>query len=225
MDKKPEKMVKSYCIKKGYRCNQVAPYTGTVNNSTYCQAPIYLFAAEVIRKNKLTSVLDIGCGFGLKLSAYIHPICEDIVGIDLSYPISFCKVNHNFGEWFVDNIEKSNLSLHRKFELIIVSDVIEHLADPDKLFEYIERYANLETFIILSTPERNICRGKNSFGPSSNPYHVREWDGKEFSAYISCHGLTVYESFLVGYKNGAKQKQSECQVFLVKRSILESERE
>lgn len=175
---------KSYHIKEGYQCNPVSIYKGSLYNSNRWQIPVYRFAAKRIRKDGLISVLDIGCGFGAKLFTYIYPVCKDITGIDLdNQSIDFCKETYNFGEWFVDNIESPGLSLDRKFDLIIISDVIEHLLDPDKLFEYIKRYASSKTICILSTPERDIVRGKDNFGPPDNPCHVREWNAKEFSAY------------------------------------------
>jgi hypothetical protein len=40
-------------------------------------------------------------------------------------------------------------------------------------------------FLVISTPERDIVRGGNDFGPPENPAHYREWNGTEFMNYTS----------------------------------------
>ncbi|MBE3101817.1 MAG: class I SAM-dependent methyltransferase, partial [Firmicutes bacterium] len=137
--------MKTYNIKDGYHCNPVGHYTGSTRNSIRYQVPVYQFAAKMIQKFGLKSCMDIGCGFGTKIASFLHPVCDDITGIDLAPSIAHCKSTYNFGRWFVDNIEVPHLALDKKFDLILVSDVIEHLLDPDKLFEYIKKYSTQET--------------------------------------------------------------------------------
>ena len=120
---------------------------------------------------------------------------NNIIGIDIT----------KFDRWLVDDIENPTLILDRKFDAIICSDVIEHLVDPDKLFPYIEKFSNTKTFIILSTPDRSVYRGKDHFGPPHNESHVREWNRKEFEKYICSKGLKLLESFIAeDSPNGTK---------------------
>ena len=180
---------KLYFIKRGYKLNldqegKAIPYLDCIEDSKSYQVAVYKFARKLIKEKKLKNILDIGCGYGLKLKKFILPVCQDIVGIDQQHAISFCKENYKFGMWCVDNIENPKLKLKRKFDLIISSDVIEHLVDPDKLLEYIKRFCYKNTIIILSSPERDIVRGKYSFGPPENKAHVREWNKREFYNYI-----------------------------------------
>jgi glycosyltransferase involved in cell wall biosynthesis/2-polyprenyl-3-methyl-5-hydroxy-6-metoxy-1,4-benzoquinol methylase len=217
---------KSYFIKSGYQCNldsngNINLYYDDIQPSSFYQAAVYRFAAEVIKENRLTNVLDIGCGHGVKLKKYINRVCQDITGIDFEHSISFCKKVYNFGKWFIDNIEKPNLRLDRKFDLIISSDVIEHLVNPDTLFEYIKSYCHKETIIILSTPERDMTRGKNSFGPPSNKAHIREWNMEEFHQYLCSRGFDILKSFLVKAKDD--EVTEDCQVFLCKLAIEQIE--
>jgi glycosyltransferase involved in cell wall biosynthesis/SAM-dependent methyltransferase len=213
---------KTYFIKKEYQCNldtkgNANPYFDDVDSSSSFQADVYRFAADVIRKYRLKSVLDIGCGFGIKLSQYIYPLCNDITGIDVEHAIEFCKRKHNFGKWFIDDIEKPSLHLDRQFDLIIAADVIEHLANPDALLEYIKSYCHSNTFIILSTPERDVIRGKDSSGPPLNETHVREWNMSEFHKYICSYGLNVLKSSMAKDKDVSLVKS--CQVLLCKSGI------
>lgn len=48
------------------------------------------------------------------------------------------------------------------FDLIMCCGVIEHLVDPDILLSFIKAHADSETTIVLSTPERDVWRGKRT---------------------------------------------------------------
>lgn len=192
-----------YFIKKGYQGNlnsqgRAMPYLDDKHSSSSYQVKVYEFAKRVIKNHKLESVLDVGCGFGLKLKDIIHPVCENIVGIDTSYAINFCRQEHHFGKWLEDNVDKPTLNLNKRFDLIISSDVIEHLTDPDKLLAYIKNYSHNNTHVIISTTERDLTRGKMSLGPPANLAHVREWNLSEFREYISSRGFKIIKHFLVG---------------------------
>lgn len=195
----------TYFIKSGYRCNvspgQEVMFAGqqdSVENSMVCQYEVYEHARRLIKQYKLRSVLDIGCGYGMKLKKLISPVCQDITGIDEPDTIAWCQQHHHdFGTWYADNLEDMKADLGRTFDLIISADAIEHLVNPDKLFEMIKRFASRDTFIILSTPERDAVRGKDDIGPPSNPLHAREWNFDEFREYTQHRGFRVIKHLRV----------------------------
>lgn len=198
--------MKNYFIKESYNCNldsqgQPIPFLDDEHNASIYQIKVYEFAKTLICKYKANSILDIGCGYGIKLKKIILPVCNNIVGVDVKHAIDFCKREHNFGRWFEDDIEKPEFALDQKFDIIICSDVIEHLLDPDKLLNYIKRYCHKNTHVIISTPARDLLKGKNGFGPPINKAHVREWSRSEFRRYVSNRGFTVMKHFLVGEAN------------------------
>ena len=145
----------------------------------------------------MRNVLDIGCGAGVKLKEFIAPVCSWIVGVDNEHSITYCKKSHEFGTWFVDNIENPSGAVSGTFDLIISADVIEHLADPDKLLEYIRNHAHTNTRAIISTPERDLISGRKNKSPHINSSHVREWNRKEFRDYIEGNNFEVLDHFLV----------------------------
>lgn len=187
-----------YFIKKNYRTNlDVIPYIDTLPRSSTYQYEIYKFARKIIKKHDLKNILDIGCGIGTKLYEIIYPVCEDIIGIDSSSDfINICKQEYSFGQWFIDDIEDKKIKLDRKFDIIISSDVIEHLVNPDNLLSYIRKFSNNDTFIIISTPERDLVRGIMSNGPPANKSHVREWNKMEFNKYIKSRGFDIIDHFV-----------------------------
>ena len=69
----------------------------------------------------------MGCGLGLKLEKFILPTGVSITGVDGRDAIEFCPKQHEFGRWFVDDIENPYADLGAPFDFIISADVIEHL--------------------------------------------------------------------------------------------------
>ncbi|MDD5038719.1 MAG: methyltransferase domain-containing protein [Dehalococcoidales bacterium] len=189
---------KRYFIKEGYHpagdLKQSAMFQGqqdSISDSSVWQYETYEYAQYLIKKYRLKSVLDIGCGCGVKLKKLILPLCSDIIGVDEEETIAWCKQNQNFGRWFSDNLENPKLDLGRTFDLIVSADVIEHLINPDNLLRLIKKFARKDTLIVLSTPERDIVRGKNDMGPPKNPLHAREWNMHEMRLYVESEGFKI----------------------------------
>jgi SAM-dependent methyltransferase len=199
----------SYFIKEGYIPNELNLTMDSVSGEHYYQPAsieltqnymhqfyVYRYACDYAEKQHLNTLLDIGCGLGRKLS-YIHNRLPElrITGIDQEYPVRFCRETYNFGEWFVDDIEKPTLQPKNKTDLIICSDVIEHLLEPDKLLDYIRRFADKETIIVISTPERDKVRGtKCNYSP--NKHHIREWNFSELESYLAYQGFQFLDHFI-----------------------------
>lgn len=167
--------MKTYFIKYGYQCNlKPVQYQDTGEDAQIYQVDVYRYAADLISKLGLATVLDVGCGLGVKLKKFILPTGTAITGVGERDAIEFCKKQHKFGRWFVDDIENSYADLGSPFDFIICADVIEHLLDPDNLFSYFRRWSYPKTRILLSTPERDLRRGIDEMGPPGNRTHIRE---------------------------------------------------
>lgn len=193
--------MENYFIKEGYKTNLTKdgnpiPYLTNEDASKY-QIEVYKKAASLVKKYSLNSCLDIGCGYAEKLLKYIYPLCSNITGIDQEHSMKYCKTHYTVGNWIIDNIESPTFNIDIKYDLILSVDVIEHIADPNLLLNYIKKFAHNETLIVLSTPERDLVRGKKSNGPANNVTHVREWNKYEFSKYIKSHGFKILEHLLV----------------------------
>ena len=76
--------------------------------------------------------------------------------------------------------------------MVICSDVIEHIVNPDDVVDYLLSLNS--KYYIISTPCREILcthpKFSNYFsrswnGPPINPCHVREWTMTEFTRYLS----------------------------------------
>jgi SAM-dependent methyltransferase len=225
-----------YFIKAGYRTNVIAgqksmPMGGdTVEDSHRYQYKVYQTARSLIIKNQLTSVLDLGCGVGMKLAELIYPVCTAIAGVDEPATIAQCKRLHRFGQWYDDNLESPALNLGRTYDLIIAADVIEHLVNPDRLLLMIRKHASEKTWIIISTVERDGSNGPNDMGPPVNSHHAREWNLSEFRKYIESRGFHIIEHFRCDTRRNAsyhaheKVKENHQQIIRVVGVLLNPNR-
>ncbi|MHA1757745.1 MAG: class I SAM-dependent methyltransferase [Promethearchaeota archaeon] len=161
-----------------------------ISQSFYTQYSVYQFCRDIIKKNNIKTVLDIGCGPATKLMKLIYPICPNIYGIDKGKIIHYCKRRYGLNTFFEIDLEHLKKTLNHKFDLIICADVIEHLKNPDNLINFIKKHTHNNTYIIISTPERDILRGKNCL-KSPKEAHIREWNRNEFNLYIRKSGLKV----------------------------------
>lgn len=200
--------VENYFIKADYSPNDKAVTLDEVSgeqywnkasiySSYYYQFPVYRYAKKLIQERNIERVIDVGCGTGTKL-AFIHKDLPDVsfTGIDQRAAIEYCKNHYSFGNWYVDDIENPDESLGDiKAELVICSDVIEHLLDPDVLLVYLKKKVSNDGHILLSTPERDVFRGKSCTN-SPNKFHIREWNFEELENYLLSSGFSVLEHFI-----------------------------
>ena len=108
---------------------------------------------EDLLPNYSEVTLDIGCGDGATLE-WIKATkrCEKTYGIEISES-SYLKAKKILDETLNINIEKEkNFFMEKKFDLILVLDVIEHLIDPWKFLNLIKSRLNEGGSIIISVP-------------------------------------------------------------------------
>jgi len=147
-------------------------------------------------QRKFSDVVDVGCGPGLKLVEIAKSLPNvHFCGVDQQSAIEDCRRTHSVGDWFVDNFESSSGVMNGQlFDLVICSDVIEHLGDPDSLLINLSALVRPGGFILISTPDRDVFRGRN-VTTCPNPYHVREWAFSEFKSYVLDRGFEIVQHF------------------------------
>lgn len=163
-----------------------------VQYSASYQWQIYRWAAELVRERGLRTVVDVGCGPGIKLNELIAPVAERVIGIDQVSSVDYCKRTYERGSYLVDDLENPTLALGLVPDLVLCIDVIEHLTDPDGLLRYFRQLAGEATLFLVSTPDRERLRGRDSWS-SPNPDHVREWTARELANYLEQNGFAIVE--------------------------------
>lgn len=164
-----------------------------LDSSRYYQYYVYERARRIFDERGYTSVIDVGCGSAFKLNHFFAGKAPRVVGVDQLQAVTWAKNQWKNGiEFIATNLEAPD-ELNEKFDLVICSDVIEHLADPDALLAWLRRLLAPGGVIILSTPDRAVLYGKDFMEPR-NPEHVREWTFDEFASYVRRAGFTIEES-------------------------------
>lgn len=175
-----------FFIKNNYTYRLEVPDFDDTPNKDEWQKEVYEYAEYIFKSNNLTSVLDIGTGSGYKLIKHFNSV--KTLGIELPATVEFLKNKYPHKTW------TDKFTPVTGYDLIITSDVIEHLKNPDELLDLIKECK--PKFIIISTPERDIMHGVEHYGPPSNPHHFREWNKSEFSNYIQNQGFKIIDHFI-----------------------------
>jgi hypothetical protein len=167
-----------YCIKAGYHTAHMVENFDDRSNTDQWQSDVYKSAESYIKKIQGKSVIDVGCGSAFKFLNLFGTY--DTIGIELTATYEWLLANHALKKWMdFENTDPARLHA----DMIICSDVIEHVKIPDELMDFLNRIDF--KFLVLSTPERNRMRGKSDFGPPENTAHYREWNEPEFKEYVS----------------------------------------
>lgn len=179
--------------------------------SRHMQHHVYALAARLAREQDLKSVVDVGCGLGHKLVEVVGPQAERVVGIDQPTVVEAAKkalaeadhVTHRDRVTFVAaDLEKPDDGALGTFDLVLSVDVIEHLLDPDKLLAFVRARCHGTSWVIVSTPERDVRRGRDCM-KSPKPVHVREWNQAELKQYLEHSGFDVVQQVcLPAFKSG-----------------------
>lgn len=190
--------MKNYFIKEGYVSRLDNKYFNDTSNKDEWQKEVYIYAKKIFDENKFNKILDIGTGSAYKLLTNFSK--DDTLGMDVTKTVTWLRETYPKKKW-TDEFKPI-----QGYDMIIASDVIEHIPDPDTLLDLIEQCK--PKLIVFSTPDRDLLGKGDPNGPPKNRAHVREWTMPEFRNYIDSR-FTVIDHFI------SNQKQS-TQVILAK---------
>ena len=198
---------KNYCIRPDYRARKEYVHCDkTAESSKECQKEVYYLAKKIMEKYGYKRILDLGCGSGYKLVTYFGDF--ETIGFEIEPTLSWLKEKYPNKRWELSDFAKP---FEEPVDLVICSDVIEHVLDPDKLLRWISLVDC--KVIVFSTPDRTILvknhRGREK-GPPRNKFHIREWNYKEFERYIG-KWFTIIEHIHM-------KKENMCQVVVCSNS-------
>lgn len=183
-----------YQLAEDYVCNNISiEYYQDRDRSLDFQSHCYRALREMILIYKYKSVLDFGCGHWVKLYKYIYPICKDVVGIDLPEHIDK-NGSVPFGLFIGHDLNKNIFQSDRKFDVIIASDIVEHLVSPDNLMNSVKSNLAKDCFVLFATPDRSYQKVRSE-GRPYNKSHVQEWTEDEFCEYLKVSGFELLRIF------------------------------
>lgn len=185
--------MKNYYIKENYTARLDNKEFDDTKLTDEWQKEVYEYAKKIAEENNFKTILDIGTGSGYKLIKYFDNYTT--LGIDIPKTVLFLKEKYPTKAWSDQFVPVSG------YDLVISSDVIEHLPNPDLLLDLIIQCN--PKLIILSTPERNLLYNTDHNGPPFNKAHVREWTMQEFYDYISSR-LDVQDHYISNRKQSTQ---------------------
>ena len=109
------------------------------------------FRKEIERRSKekkKIEILDYGCGNANDCGKYLFNHKSKYFGFDIHKPsINFAKKEFN-----IKNVSFSSSLKNRKFDIIIISEVLEHLSDPTRILLDLKKKLKKDGFILGSIP-------------------------------------------------------------------------
>ena len=170
----------NYWLPSEYRSRLEISYCDNTYEANEWQQEVYPLARLLADAVGCRSVADVGCGSAYKLLR--HFADYDTVGVDVPETVKWLKAHHEGREWVSEDVGECS---SRRVDLVIASDVIEHLLQPDQVLGYIQSME--PRLVVLSTPTRSLFRDGHHGGPPRNPCHIREWDFAEFHCFVAAY--------------------------------------
>lgn len=155
------------------------------------------FLSTVVKTTKpliINSVLDVGCGEGFTLDRLQKDkIGKSYEGLEYSkdaielgkklYP----KLHIRFGDIYELPYAENS------FDLVICTEVLEHLENPRKALRELIRVSN--KYILLTVPNepfftlQRIARFQNILHLGSHPEHIQHWTAPAFLKFVKIRGV------------------------------------
>lgn len=157
---------------------------------------MYWAINECISQRKITEkakIVEVGCGFGY-LTYALRKSNFNVIGIDISEK-AISKANEKFGNFYkCANIYDMAGSNSEKYDVVILTEVIEHIENPNSFMYALKRMLNTNGIIILTTPNKSAY-SKNSFWDSELPPIHLFWLSERSIEFIA-HKLDMHCTFI-----------------------------
>ncbi|MHB8831202.1 MAG: methionine biosynthesis protein MetW [Patescibacteria group bacterium] len=162
-----------------------------INNE---QNPRFVAVASVIEPN--STVLDLGCGNGDLMKRLISQLNVQAFGIDAStVGIERCRAL-GLQATYMD-LHDLDLSQFNNFDYIVLSEVIEHIVDCEKIIEKVKGHFNKALIVTIPNAGYIWYRLRYLFGrfpideDCALNMHVRFWTKKDFTIWSKQMGLKL----------------------------------
>jgi ubiquinone/menaquinone biosynthesis C-methylase UbiE len=139
----------------------------------------------IVPLNNVKNAIDIGCGEGFIANCLSLPA---VTGVDISRnALKIAKDRNQKYNFCMGSVY--NLSFKRNsFDLVVATEVLEHLNEPEKALDEIRRVS--KKYCILSVPNEpffrtmNLLRGKNLKRYGNDIEHIQNWSSGEFVSLV-----------------------------------------
>ena len=138
------------------------------------------------------SILDYGGGDG-----YVSTVYSEIIGIVLNKKVNYYI--YDFNKWKNSKGKIFNKKNNSKFQLIILSHVLEHNHNPIKIIRDAIKYADQDAIILIEVPDQRYLFFKGLLGSKFGmDYHVSFFSRKSLTRLLNKCRInivkTIYDS-------------------------------
>jgi len=135
------------------------------------------------------TVIDVGCSVGVGTNILSH-MARHVWGIDMNEEAirfatnMYARPNLSFDLLDIENMNTRPLA---QFEIVVMSEVIEHLTDVELGLNNVKKFFSdkMQTIGFITAPNINHERVKNA--DANNPLHVNHWTPGEFYSLLTRH--------------------------------------
>jgi 2-polyprenyl-6-hydroxyphenyl methylase/3-demethylubiquinone-9 3-methyltransferase len=177
------------------------------NNNDNSFSYLYKTLKKLISKFKRDiSIRDIGCGNGY-LTKKITKGFKTVIAIDNSKSaIKFAKKKYKGNIKFI-NTDLDNFVTKKKFNIILLIEVIEHIYLPDLFLKKIVKLMNKNSILIITTPYHGYLKNlvifllnkfDSHFNPLWNYGHIKFWSKKTLTQLLELNNLQINDVFYSG---------------------------
>lgn len=186
------------CAGKAREINAI--YQDTPHDHVIWQPDVYAEARVIADQAGIRRIIDIGCGNGEKLVHFFPESEFQTAGLDFHGSLEIVSRTFPTRRWLECDLT-SNEELFRVSHeldtgepvLLILSDVIEHLADPRPLIARLRSVLmrHEQNRLIISTPDRSRLGYEEADCRPENNSHLREWTIDEMAGYCNASGFEI----------------------------------
>ena len=138
---------------------------------------------ETLRPLAIKSVVDVGCGNGANLAAIQRAFnIDDVVGLDISPGALDVAARRVRGEFHVADLEQAP-ALPRTFDMVLTSQVIEHLQNDDGFLRKLR--AMCGQYVFVGTMQGTMRKSEVHIG------HLRNYTRRGLEAKMRAAGFSI----------------------------------
>ena len=175
----------------------------------YSPAPFHRrrMICNLLKKIGANSVLDVGCGNGALLSQVRNRMPISCAGVDLSEAV-LASNRERFPQIQFHSLDISRAALEAKFDVVICSEVLEHIADVQSALANLRRMC--ERYLLITVPRGPVFPIDKAMG------HVRHFTENSLTQLLTSHGLQVLSfqewgfPFHTAYKYFINLRPDDC---------------
>jgi SAM-dependent methyltransferase len=149
--------------------------------------PVHRHTARIIvdtlRLLGIKSIVDVGCGNGANLAAIQHALkIEDVVGLDISPGALDVAARRVRGQFQAADLEQAP-ALPRTFDMVLTSQVIEHLHDDDAFLRKLR--AMCGQYVFVGTMQGRMRKSEVHIG------HLRNYTRRGLEEKMRAAGFSI----------------------------------